>query len=88
MTAQKFIGVGLALVGLAGICVALFLFATQPMVAGDPHGTGIKAILSGICGFLCVAVGYSMTNNTFDAKSTEGETSEEEGDETGEKDKK
>ena len=61
---QKFIGGGLALVGLVAICAGLFIFVTQPLTPGDPNGTLIKVIFCGIGGFFAVAAGYSLADQS------------------------
>lgn len=61
---QKFIGGGLALVGLVAISTGLFIFVTQPLLHGDPNGTLVKTLFCGIGGFFAVAVGYGLADES------------------------
>lgn len=62
MRPQNAIGLGLAFVGLVAICLALFIVATKPLIAGDPNGTLTKAVLCAIGGFFGITIGYYMVS--------------------------
>ncbi|MBY0546785.1 MAG: hypothetical protein K2W95_05805 [Candidatus Obscuribacterales bacterium] len=66
---QKFIGGGLALVGLVAIGTGLFIFVTQPLIQGDPNGTLIKTVFCGIGGCFAVAAGYALADESDKKKN-------------------
>lgn len=70
---QKIIGVAVAIFGLVGLSLMLFLLVTQPLIKGDPDGTMTKAVLCGVVGFFGVAGGYSIVSDES-KKSGKNET--------------
>lgn len=71
---QKIIGVAVAIFGLVGLSLMLFLLVTQPLVQGDPDGAFTKSILCGVVGFFGVAGGYAIVND--ESKKSGGNSTE------------